>query len=169
MPVCQVGDPASLCLRPLAAPDRESIAAAFAQLGPDSLYWRFGSPAVRADVALAWTAALDRDGSDLALGAFGCDGLVGVARLVADGEGGGDSAEIAVTVVDRCQGHGVGTLLARRLLDEAARHGMAQARAFVLAENLRAVRLTRRLGGRRVPGHSGVLVEYVLPVTTPGG
>jgi ribosomal protein S18 acetylase RimI-like enzyme len=83
-----------------------------------------------------------------------------VGRLLVDRQGG------AVTVVDLAllpswRGRGIGSALLRQVLDEAGGEGLAVHLA-VAADNLRALRLYRRLGFA-VAGSTGAYVRLVHP------
>ena len=78
---------------------------------------------------------------------------IGIGRLIALH---GQSAEVAVEVVDDWQGRGVGTLLLRRLAAEATRGGYQEVVADVLPENRAMQRLLARVfpgAGPRGGGH----------------
>lgn len=152
--------PAEVALRVLSPADLGQIERGFRQLGAESRRLRYGLPLADVGRALEWVARLG-DGKDFAVGACAIDTgePVGVARYVRGYEAG----EVAVTVVDRWQGRGVGTLLLETLVRHAARHGIHSLRASVLVDNVRAVRLLRRLGAQR-SGFGGGLLEYELAV-----
>jgi acetyltransferase len=56
------------------------------------------------------------------------------------------ACEFAITVTAPFGGTGLGTLLMRTLIDEAARRGMREMEGFVLATNQSMLRLASRLG-----------------------
>lgn len=53
-------------------------------------------------------------------------------------------AELAIVVQDGWQGRGIGSMLTKDLLREAASHGITRFRAYVLGENRRMLELLRR-------------------------
>jgi acetyltransferase len=67
---------------------------------------------------------------------------VGIARYVREPDG---SAEIAICVVDRAQGRGVGTRLLRRLVEHARRHGIRELHGDLLSDNEAVRRLLTRV------------------------
>jgi RimJ/RimL family protein N-acetyltransferase len=75
--------------------------------------------------------------SHIAVAAFAAGDPVGIARLIAIGEG---RAELAVEVVDAWQGRGIGTRLVRAVVEHGRVAGLAEIVADVLAENV-AMRL----------------------------
>ena len=68
--------------------------------------------------------------------------LVGVARMVREAPDSA-AAEIAITVLDRYQGRGIGGLLFRRLVDCARRLGIERLEATMFAHNKRMANLLR--------------------------
>jgi GNAT superfamily N-acetyltransferase len=65
-------------------------------------------------------------------------------------------AEAAVTVADRYQGRGLGTLLLRLLSAYAVEHGVRTFRNYVLASNAAMLDIFDELGGRRTFDGAGV-------------
>lgn len=59
---------------------------------------------------------------------------------------GDDRAEYAALVEDRWQGHGVGSALTRRLIEEAKGNGVRAFYALVMGENARMLNVFRHLG-----------------------
>jgi GNAT superfamily N-acetyltransferase len=145
--------------RILSPADEGHVRSAFTRLSADSRHLRYGMPLVHPGSLLDWVALLGR-GTHLALGAWAGEGnLVGVARCVRQG----DSAEVAVTIVDDWQERGVGTLLLDALLCEARAHGLATLTASVIRENKRGVRLARRFGGRSAGYVPGGRIDFEIP------
>lgn len=80
---------------------------------------------------------------------------IGIGRLVTDNDG---VAELAVSVVDAWQGHGVGTRLVRALVDHARTAGVREIVAEVMADNAAMLRVLRReLPVQRTQRHGDVL------------
>lgn len=73
--------------------------------------------------------------------------------------------EFAVLVRDDWQGRGVGTLLGRRLIAEARRHGFVELHGHVLPENRAALRLLKRLGVPYTTSFDGGLIHAVCTLT----
>jgi GNAT superfamily N-acetyltransferase len=158
--------PCKLRLRPIEPADAPALQDAFEHLSPLSRYHRF-----HAGMAHLPPELLERltqvDGVDhVALVAIErCpegDAGVGVARFVRVA-GQPDTAEVAVTVIERAQGRGV----ARRLL--AALAPLARERAIttftmhVLAGNSRVRRMAKSLGAVAKGFEAGV-ISYAVPV-----
>jgi GNAT superfamily N-acetyltransferase len=152
---------AAIAMRPLSPADEAVVRRGFQYLGRESRRMRYGLPATDAGRALAWVRLLGA-GRDFAIGACSADigDPVGVARWVRRPPG----AEVAVTVVDGWQGHGVGTLLLETLLGYARAHEIGTLTAWVLSDNKRALRLARRFGVRRRSSPGDGLIEYEIAV-----
>jgi RimJ/RimL family protein N-acetyltransferase len=148
--------PAGMRVRRLWPGDLALVERGLARLGPDTLYRRFLAGKRAADVDLAWVAELGGS-RHLAYGAcLAATGEpLGVARAVIAGE----QAELAVTVVDRWQGHGVGTELAGAVMADLRARGTEVALGTVSLENRRALALSRRLGARRSGPVDGGVTE----------
>ena len=76
--------------------------------------------------------------------------IVAVARYAVIPTAGPGLAETAIVVEDRYQGLGLGTILLKRLVAYARRHGISTLLAMVRQENARITRFIR---------HSGLPVE----------
>jgi GNAT superfamily N-acetyltransferase len=153
-----------VALRPLRRGDRTGLAGLFARLSSESRQRRFLTAKTRltgaeldhlSDVghpAHEAMAAIDeRDGS-----------IIGVSRYVAEPTRPG-AAEVALAVADDFQNRRVGTALAERIITRAHEHGVATLTATTLCDNAPARALLRRFGfnGRRAwPGE----LELELPL-----
>lgn len=81
-----------------------------------------------------------------------------------------DEGEIALLVVDRCQGLGLGTALIRAMVAQARRHGLRRLHGDMLADNdaMRAVVRGAGFDVRPVPGDAATLrAELALPPGPP--
>ena len=70
---------------------------------------------------------------------------VAVGRLVRNSEQ-PDHCEIAITVTDAMQGHGIGKILLHQLIDCARKLGVHHMDASVMADNTRMMKLIRKSG-----------------------
>jgi GNAT superfamily N-acetyltransferase len=70
---------------------------------------------------------------------------VAVGRLVRQ-SGQPDHCEIAITVTDAMQGHGIGKILLNQLIDCARKLGVRHMDASVMADNTRMMKLIRKTG-----------------------
>lgn len=135
---------------PLLPTDREALREGFEQLSPESRNRRFLSSVPHLTNAMLDHLADDVDGVDhvaLALVVLDDDNVgtpVGVARMIRYADRPTD-ADLAVTVLDAWQGHGVATAL----LDELVRErpaGVTRIVTTVAADNAPSLAMLRRLG-----------------------
>ena len=73
--------------------------------------------------------------------------IIGVARYVRL-EPGGDAAEAAITVCDRMQGKGLGSLLARLISDAARERAVTRLTASIASDNRPALKLMAKIDDR---------------------
>lgn len=160
----------TLChIRPIGPDDPDILTTCFAGLSPASRRLRFFSAKqVLTAADLAYLTATDgRDHlafAALAQDQDGRDGdVLGAARCIRAAPG-SETAELAMAVVDRAQGRGVGTALLDRLTEAAQEQGIRRFHCEVLADNEGMRRLATRLGGQAIWLDDGA-VEYdcVLP------
>jgi acetyltransferase len=141
--VNHLSDGTPLVIRHIEPEDKPLLVDGLAHLSPESVYRRFLSPKPRlSNSELRYLTELDgRDHVALvALPADDPSHLLGVARFVRL-EDDPETAEAAVVVADSLQGRGLGKLLALKLADEAAAHGIRRFTATILSDNVPAQRL----------------------------
>lgn len=150
---------ADLVIRQLAPPDAPLIRDAFAALSIESRYLRYGVPIRDPAVVLGWVDDLDGT-RNAAVGAVVHAGrrLIGCARYACVEAG--TYAEVAVTVTDAWQGHGVGAVLLAELVAHARRAGIPELRACLLPGNKRAQRLLAGQRGWRLRSRHDGYLEY---------
>jgi RimJ/RimL family protein N-acetyltransferase len=130
-------------IRPLGRDDRSAFARFFDRLSMDSRYRRFFSPMPRLPERTL-DFMVDAEGRRHgALAAWRDDELIGEARYVAFAA---ESAEVAVSIRDDWQRHGVGTAMLGRVIAEAGRNGFCRLTANSLAENQAVRKLLTRAG-----------------------
>ena len=155
-------------LRTVEPEDREALAAGFAQLSDESRYRRFLTPVPELTATqLTYLTEIDHHDHEAILARSPGGEPMGVARFVrTDPES--DSAEVAVTVVDRWQGRGLGTVLLERLAERAREEGVARFTATALASNEDMIDLLQALGETVAEPPSGGVVEMrvELPADT---
>lgn len=136
----------SVRLRPLVRGEAGPVEEIFAGLGQGSREHRFLVPKDRLTGA-DLRQLTNVDGHDhVALVAETSDGHpVGVARFGRNADG--DSADVAVAVVDHWQSKGVGTLLVSALAESAQRCGIRRFTLTIAHDNHAAFRLMRRFSG----------------------
>jgi RimJ/RimL family protein N-acetyltransferase len=134
-------------VRALRPDDGPGLAQAFEQLSETSRYRRFFTVKPHlSEQSLAYFTDVDHYNHE-ALVAVALDSgqLVGVARFIRDPRE-PDQADVAVTVIDSWQRHGLGTVLLRQLAQRAAEEGLRHFTAEILADNRPMLTLAHRLG-----------------------
>jgi GNAT superfamily N-acetyltransferase len=153
-------------IRPIRPDDKERLVQGLSELSPRSAYMRFHTPMTHlTDEQLRYLTEIDHV-DHMAWVAVdpsspGTPGM-GVARYVRSRT---DPcvAEAAVTVVDRYQNRGVGSLLLRVLAESAVANGITTFRNYVLAENTAMLQLIEEIGAELVEEGDGVYrVDLVL-------
>jgi RimJ/RimL family protein N-acetyltransferase len=168
---CAVVPPQRLTVRPIRADDKDALLDLFERMSDRSRRRRFLSskPSLSAR-ELAYFTEVDhrRHEALVAVAPGGC--LAGVARY-ACAPGDDAEADVAFAIADEWQGRGIGTSLARQLVERARHNGIARLTASTLADNRPAHRLLRGLGFTVCGADSsGVDLELrlgVAPVATP--
>lgn len=169
----QLDDGTRVVLRLVRPEDRELLHRGFEQLSSESRYLRFMNVKPRlSDADL--DALMDLDGEErFAIGAVrpagdgdGTEGL-GVARFARLPDE-PEVAEAAVTVVDEVQGHGLGSLLLRRLAAAARERGVRYFRGEVLVRNEPMQRLLEDHTAARVVATGEGTVQVLVELPEPG-
>ena len=153
-------------IRDVEPADRHLLKAGFEHLSDQSRYFRFLGvhPRLSRSELTNFTAA--NDTNHVAIGAVIQDGEevlpVGIARYVRQSDQ-SSLAEIAVTIVDDCQGLGLGSLLLGVLSKYAFVNGLTGFTALVHVDNEQMLGLLAQLGGTqsRVGGSE---IEFHLPI-----
>jgi len=160
-----LSDGSRVVIRPIAAEDRDELAAGFERLSPESRYRRFFGPMQRlSERDLDRLTQVDHHDHEALVAVEEETGRgVGVARFVRTQP---DEAEPAVVVADDWQRLGVAGRLLDLLADRALEEGIVRFRAAVLAQNADAIAALRRLGETET-AHRGREVELVIRLTAP--
>ena len=161
-------------IRPIEPGDKPGLAAAVDQSSDEAIYRRFLNPHGRLTAAeLRYLTEVDHRDHEalLAIDPVSSES-VGVARYVRDPKQ-RDSAEIAVAVLERWQGLGVGKALVHRLADRARDEGITQFTALMLADNGAMRRVLADLGATRPLSSGAGAIElavdlHVNPPATAG-
>jgi GNAT superfamily N-acetyltransferase len=168
----QLSDGQRIHLRPMRASDKQLLLDGFENLSPDSRYARFMAPkATLTDRELRYLTEVD--GIDhFAIGAIR-------RHLVSKPEGAGsarfvrltdrpDTAEPAVTVLDRFHGKGLGSIMLQRLIEAAWERDVRWFCTELLAENTASRRMIESLSPEVKFRHAGdgALIA-TLPVPEP--
>ena len=143
-------DGSRVLIRPIAADDKDELAAGLRRLSERTVHLRFLAPKPRfTKTELRYLTEVD--GHDhvafVAVRPESPGTIVAVGRYVALGDPAG-TAEAAIVVADPLQGLGLGTHLADALAGEAVRNGIRRFSATMLSENRAAHRLMARLSAR---------------------
>jgi RimJ/RimL family protein N-acetyltransferase len=143
----QLADGTPILIRPIEAEDAEQLRAGFQGLDAGSRYQRFLMPiAYLTGRELDFLTRVDHVMHEALVAIDPASGEgVGVARFLRDARD-PSRADVAIVVVDRWQGRGVGTLLAARLCARARAVGVTSFSARMLAGNHAARRLVERVG-----------------------
>lgn len=123
-----------LAFRPVDPHDRTPIVTVFDGLSEHSRYLRYLGPKPRlSDAEIRYFTEVDHHAHE-AIVVTAHDVAIGVARYVRRRED-PTSADIAVEVVDRWQGRGVGSALLRRIARRAREEGVSSFHGTVLTSN----------------------------------
>jgi RimJ/RimL family protein N-acetyltransferase len=157
---------APLEIRPIEPGDKAILTAVFEQSSDESRYRRFLGP--RGNLSrteLHYLTEVDHHDHEalMALDPVTGNG-VGVARYVRDRER-PDSAEIAVAVVERWQGRGVGKVLLHRLAGRASEEGVGRFTALMLVDNKPMAHLLEDLGAAQVVSRDQGAVELAVDLS----
>ncbi|MFD7654623.1 GNAT family N-acetyltransferase [Actinosynnema sp. NPDC059797] len=141
----------------------EVVDTVFRGLSPHSRYLRFHAPVPRLTTSMR-ARLTDLDGRRrAAVVAESRRTPVGIARLVATGEG---TAEVSVAVVDPWQRRGVGTRLVTALGELAGDLRYTELHGDVLGENAAMLRVVRRVfPGARLTREEDDVVRVSCPLT----
>jgi RimJ/RimL family protein N-acetyltransferase len=129
-------------IRELGPGDGDVVDVVFAGLSPHSRYLRFQSQLAELSAATRRSLTALDGRTHVALAAFTQDRPIGIVRIIDLGDGRG---ELAVEVVDRWQGCGVGTQLLRAARDRAADMGYRELVGEMLVVNAAAHAALRRV------------------------
>ncbi len=136
-------DGVKITIRGVCPEDREALIRFYETLSTETIYTRFFSIIRYFD---PYVDKLLSSSETLAVVAVDENGrIVGLAELVVGEEG---KAEGGIIVLETMQGRGIGSALARALRDVAREFGVKAVYGYILPDNVRALRLVRKLGGR---------------------
>jgi GNAT superfamily N-acetyltransferase len=139
-------DGTAVCLRAIRPDDKARLQVAFAHLSPRAVYQRFFHRVneLTAEDLRRLTEVDFRDHVCMVLtvGAGSDERLVALGQYVRVVSG-GDSAEVAFTVIDDYQGRGAATLLLRELVAIARGRGVRRLLALVLNDNRQMLEVFR--------------------------
>jgi len=144
--------------------DRDKLIRFYERLSAETIYTRFFSivryfdPYI--DQLLSSSRALVVVAEDADTGE-----IVGIAELIVEKDG---VAEGGIIVLEELQGKGIGSRLAEAMRKAAIAHGVRAVYGYILPDNVKALRLVKKLGGRVKQRYPSML--YVeIPITEGGG
>ena len=148
----QLRDGTKILLRPIRPEDRSRLEAGLQRLSPASRYLRFHATVEQlTDEQLTYLTEVDHH-DHVAIVALDLDHPdepgVGVARFIREPYERG-TAEAAITVADRYQGQGAGTILLGALAHRAREEGVQVFRNYVLDGNHAMLEVFDHLGAHR--------------------
>jgi GNAT superfamily N-acetyltransferase len=144
--------------------DRDLLVRGFERLSPESRYRRFLTPMHKLDErTLRYLTDLDHRDHEAMIALDESGEGVGVARYVRSAVR-PDTAEVALAVVDRWQGRGLGTLLLQAISVRARDEGVRTFTALMLASNHEMMDLFEHLGPVRIVGRAGGTVEIEVAI-----
>lgn len=161
-------DGEQVVIRPIRKADAALLADGFDRLSAQSRWFRFlTAKKILSPAELRYFTDIDHDDHE-ALGAFSvADGrVVGVARYIRRTED-PMAADVAVTVADDWQRHGIATQLLTRLTARAVEAGVCRYTVQIAAENLAVLGLIRGIGLGFRSAHVGfgtLDVQIALPL-----
>jgi len=160
----ELSDQRVVDIRPLERRDREGLADAIGRLSPQTRYLRFANAKPHmSSRELDFLVDVGRREHRALLALDPATGWgVAVVRYV-QLQTEPAVAEIAATVSDDWQGHGLGTEMVVQLIEQARQDGFSALRASVLATNKRSIAMLLHTGFAPLPSR-GTLREYELPL-----
>jgi GNAT superfamily N-acetyltransferase len=131
----------AIVVRPVLPGDEQGLRRMLSRLSRESVHLRFHAPLPRApEWAVAMFANSDRRYGESLVAVAGGE-VVGHAMYAR--QDGGDTAEFAIVVEDRCQARGIGKQLLSALAERAGREGVKCFTGAVLGQNKRMFGLLR--------------------------
>jgi GNAT superfamily N-acetyltransferase len=129
-------------IREIGPGDGDVVDKVFAGLSPYSRYLRFQAPITELSAATRRSLTALDGRTHVALAAFSQGRPIGIVRIIDLGDGRG---ELAVEVIDRCQGCGVGTELLQAARNRAAELGYRELVGEMLVVNAAVLAALRRV------------------------
>src|SRR5690349_3921107 len=161
-------DGSKVLIRQVRSADAPLLADGFARLSPRSRQLRFLTRKQQLSSAeLRYFTDVDHHDHEALVALNHADGRgVGIARYIRHAED-PQAAEIAVTVVDDWQGHGLGTELVTRLTARARQEGIRRFTALVAEDNTAVARMLRNASAS-LAGRGPGTAEYEITLMPPG-
>ena len=154
-------DGSTVHIRPARPEDAATVEDYFIGLSEDSRHLRFWSPSVNVTEQARRTVDVDHVNHLTLLAFLGDDRMVGGAQFFR--ETGSARAEVAMSVTDEFQGHGLGSILIGHLAQAAREVGITTFSADVLPENHRMIGVFRDSGFSPTIHSKPGVVEVTFP------
>jgi len=139
-----IADGLEVFIRPIKPEDGPAMIRLFNALSPETIFQRFGRllKTMPPDL-LSRHTQIDYD-REMALVVFpkGNDEIIGVGRITE--RPGQSEADLGMTVADAFQGHGLGNLLMKRLLEIAKNRGITQIMGVISPDNVSMLEIARK-------------------------
>ena len=148
-------------IREIGPADGDVVDEVFAGLSPYSRYLRFQAPIAELSAATRRSLTALDGRTHVALAAFSEGRPVGIVRIIDLGDGRG---ELAVEVIDRCQGRGVGTELLQAARNRAAELGYRELVGEMLVVNAAVLAALRRVFALVRVRRDGSELTVTMPV-----
>jgi GNAT superfamily N-acetyltransferase len=148
-------------IRELGPGDGDVVDMVFAGLSPRSRYLRFQFPVAELSAATRRSLTALDGRTHVALAAFAQGRPIGIVRIIDLGDGRG---ELAVEVVDRFQGCGIGSQLLQAARDRAADMGYRELVGEMLVVNAAALAALRRVFPVMRVHRDGSALTITMPV-----
>jgi len=136
--------------------DKEKLVRFYEKLSAETIYTRFFSIVRHFDPYVEKLLSSSKSLVVVAEDA-GTGEIVGIAELIAEDS----KAEGGIVVLEDLQGKGIGSRLAEAMRAAALEHGIERVYGYVLPDNVRALRLVKKLGGRVVARYPSMLYVEV--------
>lgn len=156
-------DGSSAFVRPIRPEDSAMLAQLFAEQSEQSRQSRFMSKAAVSPQLLGRFCRIDYS-RDFGLLIHDAEQQpLATANYISHTDG--ESCEFGISIADRLQGQGIGTVLMNALIEHARRQGLTLIRADILADNLPMRKLAEKLGFTVTPRQDdNSMVEAHLPL-----
>ncbi len=151
-------DNLEVSIRGVCPEDKEKLLKFYERLSEETIYTRFFS------IIRYFNPYVDRLVSTSGILAIVAENelgdIIGVAELVLDKSG---AAEGGIVVLEALQGKGIGSRLAMALKKVARDFGIKKVYGYIMADNVKALKLVKKLGGKPKSYYSSMIyVEISL-------
>jgi GNAT superfamily N-acetyltransferase len=164
---CTLRDGQTLFLRPVRPEDAGELVALFGRLSDETRRLRFFSSRQIGLAEARSMVAVDHHHSEAVVACLGPEPAAPIVGLASYDQTGPGAAEVAFTVEDRYQGHGLGRHLLAWIIAAARTRGFARLHGEALAANSRMLRLVGASGYPYRLRHELGGCEFSLAIGAP--